>query len=194
MKTQTILQLCFAIASLALLPHCTMNTAVTGAQAVYSRHNIQASLNDHYVTMKAEREIYVDTDRFQNTHVSVSCFNGVVLMTGQVENTAQRIEMENIVKKLPGVKEIHDRVTVSTPISPLTQASDTWITTKIKTQLLAMDDVDPGQIKVITENGVVYLMGILPPEQADISGVFARTTDGVQSVVKVFSYIRITKT
>lgn len=171
-----------------------MNAAVTGAQAVYSRHNIQASLNDHYIAMKAERTIYIDNNQFQNTNVSVSSFNGVVLITGQVSSHAERLEIENIVKKIPGVKEIHNMLTVSNRSSPLTRVSDTWITTKIKSKLIAMNDVDPSQIKVVTENGVVYLIGIVPPEQADIAVDLARTTEGVQSVVKVFSYIRITKT
>ncbi len=170
-----------------------INAAVTGAQAVYNRHTIQASLNDNYITMKAERSIYVDTSRFENTHVSVSCFNGVVLISGQVENAAQRREIENIVKKIPGVKEIHNVTVISAPLSALTQVSDTWITTKIKSKLIATNEIDPSQIKVITENGIVYLMGIIPTEQAEIAIDLARTTDGVQSVIKVFSYIHISK-
>lgn len=170
-----------------------VNAAFTGAQAVYSRHSIQNSLSDQYIMMKAERSIYIDSNHFQNTNVSVSSFNGIVLISGQVETKAQKIEIENIVKKIPGVKEIHDVVTFSSPASPLTRVSDTWITTKVKTKLIAMNDIDPSQIKVVTENGVVYLMGIVPPEQADIAVDIARKTAGVQSVVKVFSYIRISK-
>jgi len=170
-----------------------VNAAFSGAQAVYGRHNIQSSLNDQYITMKAERTIYLDTDRFQNTNVSVSSFNGIVLITGQVENNAQRIEIENIVKKIPGVKEIHNVTTVAPTSSPLTRVSDTWITTKVKSKLIAMNDIDPSQIKVVTESGVVYLMGIVPPEQAEIAVEIARSTEGAQSVVKVFSYIHISK-
>lgn len=170
-----------------------MNAAVTSAQAVYNRHGIQSSLNDQYIMMKAERTIYIDTDRFQNTNVSVSSFNGIVLIAGQVQTAAQRVEIEKIVKKIPGVKEIHDVVTVSPPPSALTRVSDTWITTKIKTKLIAMNEIDPSQIKVITENGVVYLMGIVPPDQADIAVDLARQTEGVQSVVKVFYYIHVSR-
>ncbi len=172
-----------------------MNAAVTGAQAVYNRHSIKSTLNDHYITMKSERKIYVDTDRFQNTNVSVASFNGVVLITGQVENTAQRLEIEDIVKNIPGasIREIHNAVILSNSASSLTKISDAWITTKIKSKLIAMDDIDPDQIKVITENGVVYLMGIIPHEQAEIAVDIAKMTEGVQSVVKVFSYIQISK-
>lgn len=184
---------CILVLSIACALQSCVNAAFTGAQAVYSRHSIQNSLSDQYIMMKAERAIYIDSNHFQNTNVSVSSFNGIVLISGQVENKAQKIEIENIVKKLPGVKEIHDVVTFSTPSSALTRVSDSWITTKIKTKLIATNDVDPSQIKVVTENGVVYLIGIVPPEQADIAVDLARTTQGVQSVVKVFSYIHISK-
>lgn len=183
-----ILPFCLA----GMLQGC-MNAAFTGAQAVYGRHGIQSTLNDQTISMKAERAIYLDTTRFQDTNVSVSCFNGIVLIAGQVENNNQRREIEAIIQKIPGVKEIHDATTLSSPSSALTRVSDTWITTKVKAKLIAMNDIDPGQIKVITENGMVYLMGIVPPEEAEMAVDLARTTEGVQGVVKVFSYIHISK-
>lgn len=190
--TKFFLLSCLLVTIIIPLQGC-VNAAVTGAQAVYGRHTLQSTLNDQYITMKAERAIYIDTNRFQNTHVSVSSFNGIVLITGQVENSAQRIEIEAIVKKIPGVREIHNVVTVSPPASSLIRVSDAWITTKIKTKLIAMNDVDPREIKVVTENGIVYLMGIIPPEQAEIAVDLARSTEGVQEVVKVFYYIHISK-
>lgn len=185
---------CILLCCLAGILQGCVNAAVTGAQAVYGRHNLQNSFNDYYIAMKAERMIYLDSKRFQDTNVSVSSFNGIVLIAGQVNTPAERLAIENMIKQIPGVKEIHDVVTISKPSSALTRVSDTWITTKIKTKLIAMNDIDPSQIKVVTENGVVYLIGIVPPDQADIAVDLARTTEGVQSVVKVFSYIHISKT
>ena len=171
-----------------------MNAAITGSQAVYNRHNIQTSLNDHYVTFKAEREIYLDTDRFQNTRVSISSFNGVVLLTGQVTDPEQKQDIEQIVRKIPNVDEVHNVIQVSAPPSALVQLSDTWITTKIKSKLIATDGIDPSQIKIITENGTVYLIGNVPRKQADAAVELARTTDGVQDVVTLFGYVQINKT
>ncbi len=175
------------------LQACT-NAAITGAQAVYNRHNIQTSLKDHYITMKSERSIYIDTDRFKNTHVSVSSYNGVVLILGQVQTQSQKLEIAEIVKNIAPESEIHNLITVSPPLSSLTQLSDSWITSKVKSKLLATNDIDATQIKVITENGVVYLMGIIPHDQADTAIELARNTDGVQTVVKIFSYLKISKT
>ena len=145
------------------------------------------------MTLKAERSIYVETGRYEKTHVSVSSFNGVVLISGQVQTEAQRTEIKKIVEKIPGVREIHDVVKICPPSSPLTRVSDAWITTKIKSQLIAMNDIDPDQFKVITENAMVYLMGIVPRDQADIAVDLAKSTAGVQGVVKVFYYIHLSK-
>ena len=171
-----------------------VNATITGAQAFYDRRNIQKNLNDQYIAYRADRSIYIDNKQFKNTHVNVASFNGVVLLAGQVQEPSQRDEIEQLVRKVSGIKELHNVVTVASPTSALTQISDTWITTKVKTKLIAMNDIDPSQIKVVTEDGTVYLMGIVPPDQADIAVDIARTTDGVQRVVKIFDYVRISKT
>ncbi len=171
-----------------------VNATITGAQAFYDRRNIQKNLNDQYIAYRADRSIYIDNKKFKNTHISVASFNGVVLLAGQVQEPSQRDEIEQLVRKVSGIKELHNVVTVTSPTSALTQISDTWITTKVKTKLIAMNDIDPSQIKVVTEDGTVYLMGIVPPDQADIAVDIARTTDGVQRVVKIFDYVRISKT
>jgi osmotically-inducible protein OsmY len=116
-----------------------------------------------------------------------------VLLTGQVSSEKLRIELGSIVKNVPGVKDVYNQTTVTSPTSPLMHVNDAWITAKIKTQLIAANEIDPSQIKVITEQGTVYLMGIVLPEQADIATEIAKTTSGVEKVVKVFSYIHISK-
>lgn len=178
---------------IAFLQGCT-NVAMSGAQALYDHHNIANTLNDQYITMKADRSLYLDTDKYKNTNVAVASFNGVVLIAGQVKSRPQAQEVEQIVKNIDGVNEVHNLVAISAPTSAMTRISDTWITTKIKAKLIAAKEIDPSQIKVVTENGTVYLMGIVQPSQADAAIYLARTTEGVQRVVKIFSYIKISKT
>ena len=144
--------------------------------------------------MKADRSIYLDTDKFQDTNVAVASFNGVVLLAGQVKSRTQATEIQQNVKQIDGVNEIHNLITVSAPTSSMTRISDAWITAKIKTKLIAAKEIDPSEIKVVTENGTVYLMGTVRPSQAEDAIYLARTTDGVQQVVKMFSYIKISKT
>lgn len=179
-------------ATVLSLSACT-NIAVSSAQAIYDHRNIQKTLTDQYIAMKADRSIYIDSDKFRNTNVAVASFNGVVLLAGQVSSQPQATEIEQRVKRIDGINEIHNLLTIGTPSSSITRVNDAWITAKIKTKLIAAKEIDPSQIKVVTENGTVYLMGIVQPTQADAAVYLARTTDGVQQVVKVFSYITISK-
>lgn len=170
-----------------------MNAVTTGAQAAYGRHNLKSSLNDQYITMQIDHALHWHSDRFKDSSISVYTFNGVVLLTGETPNFILKTEAGYIAKHVSGVNEIYNLLAVGMPASSLTRISDTWITTKIKARLIAENDLDPSQIKVITENGTVYLMGILPPDQAQLATEIARNIDGVQNVVKVFSYIHINK-
>ncbi|SRR5579883_3174379 len=178
-----------------LLTGCVTGAGVasSGAQAVYDRHSLQRKLNDRYICMQAYHKIFNGSDQYKNDNISVATFHGEVLLTGEVSDKEKRDKLTEIVKTIPDVQTVYNKTTLSTPSSPLTRVSDSWITTKLETQFLADNEVDPDLIKVVTENGVVYLMGIVPPEQAEEAAALAKDTAGVQDVVKLFSYIRISK-
>lgn len=192
MDMTNILRLTFLVLIISILQGC-VNAAVTGAQVVYDRHNLQKSLTDHYITMRANRSIYIDTDKFKNSNVTVSTFHQVVLLAGQVPDSKMRDDIEQKIRKIHGPREVHNLITASKQTTTMTRMRDAWITTKIKAKLIAANDVDPSQVKVITENGIVYLMGIVAPEEANVAVRIARTTTGVQHVIKIFEYLRISK-
>lgn len=177
----------------ALCLAACMNIATSGAQAIYNHHSIQKSVNDQLITMHASQQLKRHSDVFKNSNISVSTYDTEVLLAGQVPSIWQKIRAEQLVKAVPDVGPIHNVIQVEGPTSTLTRVSDTWITTKVKSKLIASNDVDATLVKVVTENGTVYLMGTLKPEQAEAATELASNTDGVQSVVKVFSYIHITK-
>lgn len=170
------------------------SAAMTGAQVVYDRHNLQKKISNHYAALQAYRSIYIDSDKFKDTDVSISTFNNVMLITGQAPSREQKNEIGRLAKSVADDREFYNFTEVASPVSHLTVLSDSWITTKIKSQFIAANEIDPNLIKVITENGTVYLVGIVPPEQAEAAVKIASATAGVQNVVKVFSYSRITKT
>lgn len=176
-----------------LLAGC-MNAAVTGAQAVYNRHSLQKGFKDQATTFSAYRALERDTTSFKDANLSVTTFNGEVLLAGEVPLEWQKEEAERVIRNLPDVTQVYNLVQVASPASSLSQMSDVWLTAKVKAKLIASNDIDVTQLKVTTENSVVYLMGILPPEQADAAVNIASNTAGVTKVVKMFSYIKITKT
>ena len=174
--------------ALMFLSGC-VNVATTGASAVYNRQSMQKSWKDQHTTLRIYQSMNYKTDKFKNANISIATLNGEVLLAGQAPERWQKEQAEKIAKETPDVKRVYNLVSVASPSSPLTKISDTWITAKVKAKLLASDDLDATAIKVVTENSTVYLMGILKPEEADAAVELASTTDGVQSVVKIFSYI-----
>lgn len=175
-----------------LLEGC-MNVATTSASAVYNRHSIQRHFNDQYATMRAYQALKFKSDKFNNANIAIATFNGEILLIGQVLEPWQKEEAERIVRKVTKAENIYNLVAIGGVSSTLTRMSDAWITAKIKTKLLASDDIDAGQIKVVTENGTVYLMGVVHPEEAKVAVELASETSGVENVVKLFSYITISK-
>ncbi len=169
-----------------------MNVATSGAEVIYNRHSIQKNLKDQYATLKAYRALR-KTDQFQNSNIIVSTYNGEMLLAGQTPMHWQKTRAEELIRKQVDVARIYNLITVQGISSPLTRVSDSWITAKIKAKFLASDDMDGSQVKVITENGTVYLMGTLLPEHAETAIDLASNTQGVQRVVKIFSYMKISK-
>lgn len=175
------------------LLHGCMNVATSGAQAVYNRHSIQKNVGDQLTTVRVYQALNFKSNQFRNANIAITTYNGEVLLAGQAPFGWQRDKAEQITKQVSGVTKVYNLVTVGNPISSLTHVSDSWITTKVKSKLISSSEVDASQIKVVTENGSVYLMGTVPANEADAAVDIARRTAGVERVVKIFSYITITK-
>ena len=113
----------------------------------------------------------------------------MVLITGQVATENSRMEVEQIVSQVRKIRRIHNELTVTSATSTLTRASDTWITAKIKANMIGDDQVNATQVKVVTENGVVYLMGLVSRMQGENAIRVVRGVNGIQKIVKIFEYI-----
>ena len=159
---------------------------------IYNHHSLK-NFNDQYTTMRIYQALNYKTNQFKDANISIATMDGEVLLAGQVPMAWQKEKAEAIVRELPDIKQVYNLVTVASPSSALTKISDAWITTKVKAKLIAADDVDATKVKVVTENGNVYLMGIIKPDEADAAVELAGNTEGVQSVVKIFSYVTISK-
>jgi len=159
-----------------------------GVAVVYDHRKLEKVLQDQKLANLASDKIKSIRELNENTHISVTCFNQVVLLTGEANSSELRQEAEDVVKSISGINHVYNEVTVKGPSSTLTRASDSWITAKIKTQMLATKGLQSGTIKVVTENGSVYLMGVVNQHQANIAVEIARSVAGVQRVVKIFQY------
>lgn len=165
--------------------------AAAGATAiavVYDHRSINLTIQDMHIANDILKRIHFYPQLRSDSHIEVSVFNQVVLLTGEAPNSAWRQQAFDLAKSVPHVLRVYNQITVQAPTSTLTRTSDSWITAKIKAQMLTTDDLKSGSIKVITEDGVTYLMGKVNHQQAEIAVDIARQAAGVQKVVRVFQY------
>jgi len=165
--------------------------AATGGAAAYSRRSAGTFFNDESIELKTRLAVLEDRDLDSQIHINIISYNGIVLMVGQAPTEALRARAEEVVNNADRIRLIHNEMTIAAPSSFMTRSSDTIITGKVKTEILGIANGDNNfgaRTKVVTENGVVYLMGLLSRSEADAVTNATRQVGGVQKVVKLFEY------
>ena len=193
MKARTWLALA-VMASTALLQGCELALIGAGAGAAYStiedRRSSGTQLDDDAIELRAGSRIGT---RFpDNVHVNVAAFNRAALMTGEVPDEAVRAEVEKIVQGVPNVRGVTNEAQLAPITSFGERTNDSLITAQVKTRYLRANAFNPVHVKVVTEAGVVYLMGVVTEREADDAVDIARTSSGVRKVVKIFEYCKAT--
>jgi len=166
--------------------------AATGANAAHDRRTLGAYVDDEGIELKARLAITEDKELYSQTHVNIISVNGVVLLVGQAPTETMRLKVEELTKEIEKVRVVHNEMTIAAPNSYMTRSSDSMITAKVKGSLFGIkghEGFDPTRVKVVTENGIVYLMGILFRSEADTVATKASRVSGVQKVVKLFEYL-----
>jgi osmotically-inducible protein OsmY len=161
--------------------------AATGT-AVVDRRTTGTLVEDQTIEVKAIKAINDDAGLNDQAHINVTSYNTVVLLSGETPTDALRQKAMELVKNVDKVTHVYNELTIAAPSSLTSRGSDSIITTKVKTKLFADKKVSGVQFKVVTEKGVVYLMGIVSRAEAEIATDIARQTGGVQKVVKLFQY------
>ena len=145
-------------------------------------------LEDQSIELKAKNAIE-DNIGEANIDVSVTSFNRNVLLTGQAIDEATKTKAETVAKTIENVRTITNEITVGEKNTFTENNNDAYITSKVKGRMLKENRFPANYVKVITEDGVVYLMGLVTEQEANDAVEIARGTEGVQKVVKVFEYI-----
>ncbi len=146
-------------------------------------------IDDEMLENIVEREIKNSSTEFEGSNIDVVSYNGLVLLLGQVPNQSLKGRATVVAQGLPKVRQVHNELDIGGPISYPARTNDSWLSSKVKTKLIASMEVYGRKVKVVTENGVVFLMGMLPRGEADQAVEIAKTVYGVQKIVKVFEYI-----
>ena len=150
---------------------------------------IAQRVDDQSIETKAIVNVHDSDEEYDKCHLVVVSYNGFVLLAGQVASEELKIRAAKVIREIPTVKHVYNELEIAAPSSKMTRTSDTWITTKIKSKLLANPDIPGLRVKVVTENGVVFLLGLLNSEEAKRVGEISSEVKGVQRIVQLFETI-----
>ena len=169
------------------IPLVIGGVAATAAIAT-DRRSTGAQLDDELIEDKSVAQIL---ERFKgnDVHVNVISYNGNVLLTGEVPSDSVKTEIGEIARRMPKARSVQNDLLIGAASNLGPRSNDTLITSKVKARFVEANKFQINHVKVVTERGTVYLLGIVRPEEGNAAAEIARTTSGVQRVVKVFEYI-----
>ena len=183
----------FLLGAVLLLLQGCITTAVVTTAAVAGKvatdpRSAGTQVDDEVLEEKVAQNLNNDAQLKTETRINVVVYNGKVLLIGQAPNYTAAETAKNIAAGVDGVKEVVNEIRTGEVIRASQVAIDSWITTTIKSKLLLNGEVKTTEVKVITENGEVFLIGKLSHTQADAATEVARNVRGVSKVVKVITY------
>jgi osmotically-inducible protein OsmY len=188
--TRTTLVIGLAAGVAAGLQGCVLALAgAAGGTALVAtdRRTVGAQTEDREIQVKALSELGKNLP--DASHVNVAVFNQRVLLTGEVPDASSKQQAESIVRGIQNVNAIVNELAVQPASSYSSRANDTYLEGRVKGELVAYKDISANNFKVISERGIVYLMGLVTPDEGNIAADAVSRVSGVQQVVKVFEYI-----
>ncbi|TWH77537.1 osmotically-inducible protein OsmY [Azomonas agilis] len=184
----------FAVCSLLLsLIGCTSVVNATHDEPIQDDRGTRTlgrKIDDSLIETKASVNISKAHPELESaSHIIVASYNGIVLLAGQTPRQELKRLAEQAVASIQGVRGVRNELQITNPSSALARSTDAWLTTRIKSVMLTDNSISSARIRVITENGIVYLMGLVTRPEADRATNAAQGVSGVQRIVRVFEYI-----
>ncbi|QBG36808.1 BON domain-containing protein [Litorilituus sediminis] len=188
-KKAKLAALLMLVATLQGCAVATVAVITVGATMATDRRTIGKQVDDQTIEFTAHNELAKQKALSENTNLHVVSVNGSLLIVGQTPNTYLRDLAVKTVGEVQGVVRVHNQIRISSTTSVTTQTNDIWLTSKVKSALFASDKVNVKDIKVVTENAEVFLMGLVSKAEADAAVDITRNISGVNKVFKAFEYI-----
>ncbi|ALO35955.1 hypothetical protein CMT41_15405 [Colwellia sp. MT41] len=177
---------------ISALQGCAVATVIAvtaGATMVADRRSFSKQIDDQRIEFNAHNELNKQKALAKNTNLHVISINGTVLIVGQAPNSYLRDLAIKTIQDVPNIVTIHNQIRISSTTAITTQSNDIWLTSKVKSALLASSEVNAKDVKVVTENSEVFLLGLVTREEANIVVEITRNINGVSRVIKAFEYI-----
>ena len=185
-------KLLITLSTIGILQGCAAAAVVTvvgGATMANDNRTLGKQIDDHGIEFSAHNRLSKHKGISDNANLQVVSVNGKVLVVGQTPNAYLRDEALKILNTVEGIEHIYDQIRIGNKTSFTTRSNDVWLTSKVKTALFSSDNLDATNIKVVTENGEVFLLGLIDSQQANEAVEIARHIGGVNRVFKMFEYI-----
>jgi osmotically-inducible protein OsmY len=165
--------------------------AATTASVAHDRRTAGTVIEDQSIELRIRSALNKDPELSKQAHINITSYNGIVLLSGEAPTSAMRERAGEIARRDKKVRRVHNELQVAAPSALMTRTGDSWITTKVKSSLFSvkLKGFDPTRIKVVTENGTVFLLGLVTRAEADAATEQARKNKGVQRIVKLFEYL-----
>ena len=159
-----------------------------GAAVAVDRRSAGTIVDDEAIELKTGNAIFGDDDLGKKAHINITSFDYVLLLTGETPTAAMRDRAVDIARHVDKVRKVYNEIVVAQPTTVQSRATDAWITAQIKARLLGNKDVSSANVKVVTENRTVYLLGMVSHAEAKAATETARFIDGVARVIALFEY------
>ena len=183
-----------SLAGLLLLQGCVgvllAGGATTGVVVAKDRRTVTAQVDDQKIELNARHDLSERTDISRISHISINSNNGIVLLVGQTPHQKYSDEVRAMVERQEGVRKIYNEIKIEEPIGYDIRSNDSWITSKVRTMLIAEKHFDSSHVKVVTEDSQVFLMGLVTHDEGELAVEIARNVSGVEKVIRVFEYVR----
>lgn len=190
MKLKLSLLLCL-ISTLALQGCAALFVAGTAATAVvlHDRRDVSTQVEDKGIEFGINNSLSKEEGLVAQGRVRVFSVNSRVLLVGQMPTHALKARVDEVARQQEGVTKVFNEITIGAPIPISQRSQDSWLSTKVRADLVSSEEVDSARTKVVVEDGRVYLMGVLTLDEAAAATEICRNVTGVKEVVRVFDII-----
>lgn len=179
----------------ALLLQGCIGAVVVGSAAVATKtatdpRTVGTQMDDGTLELRVNNALNKDKPLDKETHISVTAYQGKVLLTGQAPSAELSARAKQIALGVNGTTEVYNEIRLGTPVTIGTASSDTWITIKVRSQLLTSSLVKSSNVKVTTENSEVFLLGLVTQREGAAAADIASRVNGVKHVTTAFTFIK----
>lgn len=146
-------------------------------------------IEDENIETKISVNLRKASDTLKNSNIDVVSFNGTVLLVGEVPDQASKALADQVASKTRAVRKVYNELSIAGVSTWVSRYNDAWITTKVSSQMMLAENFPSSRIKVVTEQGTVYLMGLVSQTEGEYAVDITKQVYGVEKIVKLFEYI-----